>query len=150
MLKISPSGPVVQVAVMVSSARRKALEEAGDPIPDAQQITGLIDTGASISGVDPSVLAALNLAPTGEAEIHTPSTKGNAVKADTYDVQIGIYAGRPGDLHFISDTIQVTSTVMTGQSIQALIGTDILKSCIFIYNGADGFYTLAHYCPVND
>jgi hypothetical protein len=144
MLKISPTGPTVQVAVMVSGARRKVLEESGDPIPEPQRIIGLIDTGASISGVDPSVLAALNLSPTGEAEIHTPSTKGNAVKADTYDVQIGIYAGRPGDLHFISDTIQVTATVMTGQSVQALIGTDILRSCIFIYNGADEFYTLAY------
>jgi hypothetical protein len=144
MLKISPAGPVVTAAVMVSAARRKVLEDAGQAVPDPQRILALIDTGASISGIDPSVLAALNLTPTGEADIHTPSTKGNAIKADTYDVQVGIFAGRAGDLHFISDTIQVTSTVMTGQSIQALIGTDVLKSCVFIYNGSDELFTLAY------
>ncbi len=144
MIKIAPQGPIVQAAIMVSMARRKALEDSGQPVPDPQMIVALIDTGASISGVDPTALAALGLTPTGEAEIHTPSTQGNAVKSDTYDVQIGIYAGRPGDLHFISDTIQVTAPVLAPQGIQALIGRDILSSCILTYNGADGFYFLAY------
>ena len=95
MLKIAPQGPVVQAAIMVSMARRQALEETGQPVPDPQRIVALLDTGASVSCVDPAVLGALKLNPTGEAEIHTPSTQGNPVKADTYDVQIGIYAARP-------------------------------------------------------
>ena len=62
----------------------------------------------------------------------------------TYDVCIGIYAARQGDLHFISDTIQVTATDLAGRGFQALIGTDILAKCILHYNGADGFFTLAY------
>ena len=144
MLQISPQGPIVQAAVMVSMARRQALESSGLPVPDPQRIVALIDTGASISGVDPSVLTALNLSATGEADIHTPSTQGSPARSSTYDVQIGIYAGRPGDLHFISDTIQVTSPILANQGIKALIGRDILKSCILVYDGADGFITLAY------
>ncbi len=127
---------------MVSEARRQALTAAGQPIPDPQRILAILDTGASISAVDPTALTTLGLTATGKADIVTPSTQGGTVATDTYDVCIGIYAGRPGDLHFISDTVQVTSSVLFN-GVQALIGTDILKNCILTYNGADDCFSLA-------
>jgi len=144
MLQMTPNGPIVQAAILVSAARREALESSGIPIPTAQRIVALIDTGASVSVVDPSVLAALDLNPTGDLDIHTPSTEGISVKASTYDVQFGIYAIRPGDPHFVSETVQVASAVLANQGIHALIGRDILASCVLIYNGADGYFTLAY------
>jgi hypothetical protein len=143
-LPISAQGPVVDAGIMVSSARQQALQDAGLEVPTAQIVRALIDTGASISGVDPSVLTALGLTPTGEAEIHTPSTGGVPVKTPTYDVRIAILAGRPGDLHFISETIQVTSTDLTAQGLQVLIGRDILKSCILHFNGSDSVFSLCY------
>jgi hypothetical protein len=129
---------------MISVARINALKAAGQPLPDAQKVRALIDTGASITGVDPTVLAALGISQTGEAEIHTPSTGGTPVKFPTYDVAIGIYEGRPGTGHFISETIQVTATDLSRHGFQVLIGTDVLASCLFHYNGAEGFFTLAY------
>jgi hypothetical protein len=143
-LQLSPQGAVVNAGIMVSSARQKMLQDSGQPIPPPQMLRALIDTGASISGVDPSVLAALGLTPTGEADIHTPSTGGTPVHTATYDVCIGILAAREGDLHFISETIQVAATPLEAQGFQALIGTDVLRKCILHYNGADGFFTLAY------
>lgn len=140
--QISPQGPVVDAAVMVGTARQQALQEAGQTVPLPQVIRALIDTGASMSGVDPTVLTALGLAQTGEADIHTPSTKGTAFTTPTYDVPI--LAGRVGDLHFVSETVQVVATELAAQGFQALIGTDILKSCILLYNGADGHFTVAY------
>jgi hypothetical protein len=142
--KISPQGPLVDAAVMVGDARQQALQAAGQDVPTPQMIRALIDTGAGISGVDPTALKALGLSQTGEAEIHTPSTKGVAVTTPTYDVKIAILAGRPGDLHFISNTIQVTATELTPQGFQVLIGRDILKSCILHYNGADEYFTVSY------
>jgi hypothetical protein len=127
---------------MVSTARRQALTDAGEPIPEPQYIVAVLDTGATISAVDPAVLAVLGLTATGKAEITTPSTQGVPVIADTFDVCIGILAGRAGDAHFISETIQVTASVLAG-GLQALIGTDILNKCIFTFNGADRCFTLA-------
>lgn len=127
---------------MVSYSRRQALESAGLPVPDPQRILALLDTGASISAVDPAVLAVLGLTATGKADIHTPSTQGVPLLTDTYDVCIGIFAARSGDTPFVSDTVQVTASILSS-GIQALIGTDILKSCIFTYNGADDCFTLA-------
>lgn len=143
-VQLSPQGPVVNAAIMVGDARQQALQDAGQEIPAPQMIRALIDTGAGISGVDPTVLKALGLTQTGEAEIHTPSTKGIAVTTPTYDVKIAIPAGRPGDLHFISETIQVTATDLSVQGLQALIGRDILKSCILHYNGADELFTISY------
>jgi hypothetical protein len=143
-LQISPQGPVVDAGIMIGTARQQALQDAGQDVPAPQMIRALIDTGASISGVDPTVLTALGLTQTGEAEIHTPSTRGVAVTTPTYDVRIAIIAGRAGDLHFISETIQVTATDLSPQGFQTLIGTDVLRSCILHYNGADGHFTLAY------
>lgn len=143
-LPISPQGPVVDAGVMASPARLQALQDSQQPVPPPQIVRALIDTGASISAVDPSVLTALGLSATGEAEIHTPSTAGVPVKTATYDVQIAILAGRPGDLHFISETVQVTSTELTAQGFQVLIGRDILKSCILYFNGADAVFSLSY------
>lgn len=123
-------------------ARIKMLTDTGQPVPDPQTINALIDTGASISGVDPTILSALGFSPTGEAEIFSTTASGVAVP--TYDVCIGIYATRQGDVHFLSDTIQVTATNLASRGFQALIGTDILCKCILHYNGADGHFTLAY------
>jgi hypothetical protein len=142
LIPTSPQGLIVQAAVLVSDGRRKALSDAGQPVPDAQRMVALLDTGASISAVDPTLLAALGLTATGKADIHTPSTQGVTVPVDTYDVCIGVYAGRAGDAHFVSDTIQVTASVLFG-GIQALIGTDVLQKCILTYNGSDDCFTLA-------
>jgi hypothetical protein len=142
LLQTSPQGLIVQAAVMLSHARREALTEAGQQLPAPQYLAAMLDTGASISAIDPNALSALGLTPTGQCEIHTPSTQGVPVTTDTYDVCIAIIAGREGDTHFISNTIQVTASLLSG-GIQALIGTDILKSCILTYNGADNCFTLA-------
>ena len=143
-LQISPQGPVVRAAIMLSTARSQMLGAAGTAVPTPQNIYALIDTGASISGVDPRVLTALGITPTGATEIVSSTSQGAGISVPTYDVCIGIYATRQGDLHFISETVQVTATNLTGRGFRALIGTDILQKCILHYNGADGFFSLAY------
>lgn len=133
---------MVKAAVMISHARRDMLAKAAGVLPEPQLITALIDTGASLSAIDPDALKELGIHPTGKADIETPSTQGNPISVDTYDVCIAILAGRKGDSHFISDTVQVTASKIGG-GVQALIGTDILNRCIFTYNGADECYTIA-------
>ena len=73
-LNLDASGPVVNAGVSVSEGRRQALLAANEPVPEIQVIRALIDTGASFTSIDPAVLAALNLTPTGTIDIVTPST----------------------------------------------------------------------------
>jgi len=142
--QISPRGPIVRAAIMLTVARKEMLASAGQTIPTPQTIQALIDTGASISGVDPTILSALGLTPTGTAEVVSATSAGAGVSVPTYDVRIGIFAARQGDLHFISEAVQVTATSFASSGYQALIGTDILSKCILHYNGADGHFTLAY------
>ena len=144
-LPLSTGGPILDAAVLVSPARQAALEVAGSPVPPLVRVRALLDTGASCSAVEQDVLDSLGLSPTGEAEILTPSTGRIPQKTFTYDVCIGIFAGRPGDLHFVSSTVQVTAAdLYAGQGIHMLIGRDILANCIFSYNGADAIFTFAY------
>lgn len=143
-LQLSTNGPIVRAAIMISGPRIQMLTEAGQTIPEVQSINALIDTGASISGVDSTILAALGLTPTGQTQLISASSGAKGVSVPTYDVCIGIYAARPGDLHHISDTMRVCATSLSGRAFKALIGTDVLAKCIFHYNGADGHFTLAY------
>lgn len=91
-LQNSPQGPVLNALVGVSIARQNALTSSGQPIPAPQIIRALVDTGASITSIDPSVLTALNLTPTGSTLIHTPSTGNQPAPADLFDIGLAIAA----------------------------------------------------------
>jgi hypothetical protein len=116
---------------------------AGEPIPQMQFIRALVDTGASFTSLDPGVLGALNLTPTGTIEIVTPSTGQGTHTADTYDIDVMIGAG-PGDTPLSISNLRVASCdLFLRQGIHALIGRDILEKCILIYNGSVGQFSVA-------
>jgi predicted aspartyl protease len=84
---------MIDAWIAVSAARHAALTAATQPIPNPIQIRALIDTGATSTCMDPSVLQALNLTPTGSATVETPSTGGIPVSADQYDIGLIVPAG---------------------------------------------------------
>jgi hypothetical protein len=143
-LQVSADGPVATAYVQLSGPRRKALEEVGQPIPEAIPIRALVDTGASCTCVDPVVMKKLQIAPTGSVPMHTPSTGQTPHHADQYDVTIIIPGASAGDAPLIFETISVVGTDLAVQGIDALIGRDILSRCILHYNGDLGFFSLCY------
>ena len=142
---IAPEGPMVNAALSVSDARRAALLTAGQTIPDFVPIRALLDTGASCTCVDPSVISALGLAPTGSISMVTPSTGTTPHQAAEYDAALVIPAGGPGQPPLIFGTIGIVeSHLFTAQGFYALIGRNVLAKCIFHYNGGTGLFTLAY------
>lgn len=139
-LQIAAGGPLVDIAVAVSDERREALVKAGQPVPNPVLIRALIDTGASCTCIDPSVLQHLGLTPTGSTPIHTPSTGTGTHNADQYDVNIVL---RHPELSLTLGTIPVIEAHLVMQGIQALLGRDVLASCLLVYNGELGFFTLS-------
>lgn len=139
-LQISPLGPVIDVAVSVSNPRADALRTAGKPVPNPFQIRALVDTGASCTCIDPNVLSALGLSPTGSSPVHTPSTGGVAINIDQYDVGLILFTQT---LSLTIGSLAVIATKLEIQGIQALIGRDVLKQCLLIYDGQLGVFTLA-------
>jgi predicted aspartyl protease len=144
-LQLSPKGPLLTVVVRVSDERYRALVANNHPIPAPVTIRALIDTGASITCIDPSVLRSLSLSPTGSATVNTPSTGNTPVSADQYDVSITIHGSTNSQIPLVFNTIPVIQAeLLLVQGFHALIGRDILEHCFFSYNGSAGFFTLAY------
>lgn len=142
-LNIDPGGPIVNALVQISEGRRAALAAQKSPIPEPQVIRALVDTGASFTSIEPSVLQLLELSPTGTIDIVTPSTGQNVHTTETYDVNFVIYAG-PGDPPLSMPNLRVAACeLFSRQGIHALIGRDVLKQCILVYNGDFDVFSLA-------
>jgi predicted aspartyl protease len=135
--------PQIILWVGVSTPRQAALRAANQPVAPPTQIRGLVDTGASTTAIDPSVIAGLGIQPTGSIAILTPSTGATPVQVNTYDVGIVIpFGGVPAQSHVIN-AVQVFESLLTVQGIQALIGRDILSNCLLVYDGRANLFSLA-------
>jgi hypothetical protein len=134
---------MLDMVVTASMPRLLALQAEGQPVPVAQNIRALVDTGASCTCIDPAVLLALGLQPTGKTLMTTPSTGVTPVEADTYDVCIVISA--PGNQQpLLKAVISVCTSELIHQGFHALLGRDILRDCLLTYNGSAEFFTLAY------
>jgi predicted aspartyl protease len=143
-LNIDVGGPVVNANVYVSEGRRLALEAQNIDIPASRVIRALVDTGASFTSIEPAVLNALNLTPTGTIELVTPSTGQGTHTADTYDVDFVIAGASQQDPPLQLANLRVAACELyLRQGIHALIGRDILERCILVYNGTTNEFTLA-------
>ncbi len=131
--------------VGVSEPRRNAITAAGRTVPAMQQIRALVDTGASGTCIDPSVLQALGLTPTGSTVVNTPTTGQQPQTVDTYDVSLYVPGSTSTHLPFVLNTLEVMhAELLAQQGFHALIGRDVLAECVLIYNGAVGTFTLAY------
>jgi len=135
-------GPVITVFVGVSHPRAVALQAAGQDIPASIEISALVDTGASCTFVDPAIVSALSITPTGSARVNTASSGATPHDTYQYDVALVIPAARQP---LVIQTLPVVACELRpNQNFDALIGKDVLNQCLFIYNGAMGIFTLAY------
>ena len=141
--RIESAGPLIKVLFTVSEARAAALGKLGQPTPKAPVASGLLDTGASCTCVDPSILQALGLKPTGETQLLTPSTGNVPERADEYDCGVFIFAESTENPYAIRNLPVVETPLLQSQGFHALIGRDVLAKCVLIYNGSANTYTLA-------
>ena len=142
-LQMGPSGPMVTTFIGVSAARAAALKAQSLPIPHVVQIQALVDTGASGTCVDPSVLKGLGLTPTGSIAVCTPTTGTAAITLEQFDV--GIFIPAADQPPFMRPNLPVTCTeLLVAQGFHALIGRDVLSECLMVYDGRSKLFSLAY------
>ncbi len=118
----------------VSKARYEALQTAKQPTPVGEKVRALLDTGASVSCIDPSVVTALSIPPHGTCLLNTPTTGDTPQTVNLYDIGIGIPGSTAPPLVF--ETVEVAeSDLFRRQGFHMLLGRDILARCVFHYNG---------------
>jgi hypothetical protein len=83
--------PLITAVLSVTQARADALLAANQVVPPLQRMNALIDTGASCTCVDPAIISALGLTPTGSTQMLTPSTGAQPHTTDQYDASLRIY-----------------------------------------------------------
>lgn len=140
-LRITPQGPLIDVLIGVSVPRQEAMEKAGLPIPENVSCPLLIDTGASCTCIDKSVILALGINPSGSVPVHTPSTTATTHHtANQYDVRILIPHAH---ITRMFNAVPVIDTELSHQGIAGLLGRDLLAHCQLVYNGELGIFTLS-------
>jgi hypothetical protein len=142
-LQIESSGPFLHALVGVSQPRAAALTNAGLTVPPAVQIRGLIDTGASSTCIDPSVLFSLDLTRIGTVRVSTPTTGSTPHDVDQFDVGLVVPATTGAPPLVVPAMPVVCAELLAAQGFHALIGRDLLGQCVFVYNGSTKIFTLA-------
>ena len=141
--QVTPWGPLINVVVGVSGPRQQALTQAGQPIPPPVVAKLVVDTGASLTSIDTTILAQLALPPTGKVAIHTPSTQGKPHPADQFDVSIVLYGVSTNILVYNVVALPVIDGSFKAQGIDGLLGRDILAASRLTYAGPDGMYLMS-------
>jgi len=93
-LAFEDNGPCLNVLLSVSAARLNDPQKHGMDVPASISIRGLVDTVASCTSVEPDVIRAPGISPSGEVPVSTPSTKHGPVPMMRYDVGLQIYANK--------------------------------------------------------
>jgi len=96
----------------------------------------LVDTGASMTCIDETVLLNLGIPRVGTAEVHTPSGT----------VEQGIYMcglAFPGSGIPSIGQIAVVGSTLAGQNIIGLLGRNLLARGLLVYNGGAGHWSIA-------
>lgn len=140
---IVDKGLLLNIELEVSTARANALVANQHPVPSPVVVQGIIDTGASCTALDPTVITSLGLSPTGKATILTPSTGDKPVLVDQYDVNLSIYSTVDEPPYHIQNLPVIESKLSAQQGFQMLIGRNVLERCLLVYNGTVGRYALA-------
>jgi predicted aspartyl protease len=111
-----------------------ALKKSGASLPAPVPITGMIDTGATGTVVQPDVARKLGLQPVGVVTISTPSSEN--VPCYQYIVRL-IFPS-----NVIVEAIAVEAP-LKGQHIQCLVGRDVLAHGILVYTGYINQFSLS-------
>lgn len=91
------------------------------------------------------MLHTLGLTPTGSVTVNTPSTGAQPHIADQYDGSLFIRSSSTSQAGlFVSNLPVMCAELLVAQGFHALIGRDVLSTCLLHYNGVTKLFTLAY------
>lgn len=141
--QLSPHGPLIEVEIGVSHLRARALQASGLRVPKPTKIWALIDTGASVTCIDPTIAKNLQISPSSIGHMHTSSTGKASTEVEQFDISLTISGsqGRGNSLEFLNLRSSACDLAAVNP-FHVLIGQDVLAHCVLIQNGVHGSFTL--------
>ncbi|WP_460173369.1 aspartyl protease family protein [Vulcanisaeta sp. JCM 14467] len=105
-------------------------------------VPALIDTGASITAVDRNALNRLGYPPYGAINL---ATAGGMVATPMYLVGLVLFSNVPdARVRIVLDNVPIAAVDLSAQQYRALIGRDIPRNVLLIYDGAMGQITVTY------
>ena len=132
-------GPLIDVSIGISKELERQLQERDELVPALINCKALIDTGAQSTVVKPHVVKALNLYPVGSINILT-ATQDNA---ECNQYSISLYIPTVERIHVVKPNVTVVQAPLLRQSIDCLLGRDVLQTGQFIYSGITRSFTVS-------
>lgn len=134
------TGPLLNVEVSIPKELADILTEQEKVLPSPKTGFALIDTGATRSGVDKTIITQLGVQPVGITET---LTAGGKVEQNLFPAHFR-FPGEGIEIDFSSVLgVDLKGHEINGQPIVVLLGRDILSRFILIYNGPGGFFSIA-------
>lgn len=127
-------GPLINIALSPSSFAANRLRSMGKDVL-SNEVSAMLDTGASRSVMSASLPFIKQIENTGVVNLKTPAT-GAMLSCYNYSVTITFSS----DIQIETDIVAVP---YLNDSVECLIGRDILKHAILIYNGEEETITLS-------
>lgn len=132
---LQEQGLLLGIEISASETLAAALHTNGKSIPQPISGDALVDTGASCCCVEESHLISLGLQPIGQTEVRSP----NGIRSQNlYFVRL-TFPGTP----IPPLELRVVGVQMNQGTTISLIGRDVLRHYVLIYNGPMGCYTIA-------
>lgn len=128
-------GPVFDVGLTIPRVLSQCLVAGGLAVPPPIKVSAMVDTGADCSLVVPGIMQRLGMHAIDVVPVNT---------AIACDVMCSVYCATiifPNNRWVETD--EIVEAQLADQRIQFLIGRDILRECLFIYNGQDEIVTLS-------
>ncbi len=151
-IPFTPGGGV-RVQVQITLGRPEVLRrrQAGLAIPQPLSIVALLDTGAERTCVDPSVVTRLRLPPSQPGFILAPGATGGSPvfggSSLTFSYEAGLVILHPiikPPSNLIVHELEVDELPLLAFGIEAVIGRDVIASCVLVYDGPSASATLAY------
>jgi hypothetical protein len=132
-LMIGANGAIVPALVSVSQPQRTAMNTLGMPIPQPAVCGLLLDTGASLTAIDNTIIVNQGLVPTGLIFVNTA---GGALPVPALTYAIGLLlpsTAGPGQTYF--PALPISSIDIAPGAANGLLGRDVLAFSLMTYAG---------------
>jgi hypothetical protein len=140
-IPIGPDGPVLDLGVWIGRTEALALVAQGRGVPPPLTVRALIDTGSDISAIHPLVAARLGSSSPGTVRLRRPGMGPAFHSKPLFDVRLAFGGARTGAAWM---DLSVAGVPPSTPGILAIAGRDLLRGCMFLYDGIRGEFLLLH------
>jgi hypothetical protein len=139
-LPVLRNGLLIDVRVGISAPRQAWLWKKGLQHPPPVRAEFVIDTGADRTMVNDRILLNLGLQPTESTRVLTSSSAGKPETCDVYDISLEMRG--KGNAAWRSSSLAVLGRHLPNDSIEGMIGRDILDRMVLVYDGPQRMFRL--------